>query len=174
MSIIVVFADGSKRLAHNNDDLRERWELRHDITPADVLRESSLGYQLPVVPSECPHEQLLDLSKTYQAILSALYARKEILRRAGYRELEYRHVNAVFGIASAAAHDVKNRLKLLNAQISGNRDAHTQALWGYIHRLEEACIRNLIPLPEPPYAGYKLARRIRDLIDDEYQQGGDS
>jgi len=50
---IILFADGSRRMAHNNDDLRERWELRKPTECERIIDEHRNGIRVPqFVPSD--------------------------------------------------------------------------------------------------------------------------
>lgn len=53
MSAQVVFSDGSRRMAHNNEDLFERWRMRVEANRDDVHRRPD-RYVAEFIPSEQP------------------------------------------------------------------------------------------------------------------------
>lgn len=159
MSVTIIFANGSKQMAHNTDDLRERWELRQQAGQTEIQQESERGYAVPF-PSENPsYEELWSLRAEYTAILVAVNARRKMLYPARIFRREHAHLAFVYAEVVSAQAQVKLLLKLMS---QGNRftrvEAERGALWHYSQHLEQLLTELGIELPPEPYEGYRTPR----------------
>lgn len=75
----IVFADGSKAMAHNLDDLYQRWILRYDDAPTTDI-EQPVELFVPALPILSNHEQIRQLEFELHEKMSFLQERLSELK----------------------------------------------------------------------------------------------
>ena len=161
MSVKILFSDGSKEMAHNTDDLRERWELRQRIGQEEIQIESQHGYSIPYPSTEYTYRQLVSLKAVYVAMLPALQARKKALYPERLFRREHAHLSFVYAEIIAGIAEVKSLInetedKYLFAKLKQEREQ----LWHYAHLLEKLLIETGIPLPPEPFEGCRQTGEV--------------
>lgn len=112
----VVFSNGSKAMAHNLDDLYERWMIRHsEWTSAPTYdTDDSLDIFLPPLPEITSQEQVRAIREQLQDkkayIQHAIFSLKSI---RGLRAAEYENRRAPLSAAMQRLHQQGRALKAL-------------------------------------------------------------
>lgn len=161
--VIVVFADGSKRLAHNLDDTRERWELRKEVCRRELELESERGYAVVQIDQDTPFDEYLQYQAVLVDQLSAIKTRIAGAPRGSYL---LRHLYAVsdtireqLQIAKQiAAHHTMSEMErnrqqkhqMKRERIEAAEQEVRDILFPYARKLERALLDAGLPLPEKP------------------------
>lgn len=163
MSARIVFADGSKQLSHNNHDLRERWELRRDISAGLVRDESKFGYTVPVVDETTTFDQLGQLKGNYELMISAVNARMKHLVPEDRFWHERQHMRFVLAELRANQIHVKELLRAKRIEQANTEDRELfQCVKVYALELEDLLMAVGIQLPPPPIDRWNEIREWRD------------
>lgn len=143
MKAFVVFADGSKKLAHNLDDTRERWLLRKCDEPAEIQQTIRRGVFLPAVNHETPIKDIDKHIESLQAQRTALVHYIGVVDQTrnypnrGMLKKSLEGVIAAVNAEIATAHRVQNEL---NAETEQKRAIREQV--NYANYLASLLRRN--------------------------------
>lgn len=116
---IVVFSDGSKRLAHNLDDSAFRWMERKAAQADEVRHEFGSGIVLPDVSNPETYDQAIAFKAQLVAAKTALEQRRLLLDGQYAYADEFRHVrlgiHEVDGLLHALAEPMRKfRIEMAN------------------------------------------------------------
>lgn len=99
----VVFANGSKTMAHNLDDQYQRWMLRREEAPPEKASDPEIGIEefVPDLPDELSSLEIIDLKQILieKKVYLAQVARDLDANRYDYGKREYHYRRASIGIA---------------------------------------------------------------------------
>lgn len=108
--VLIVFADGSKQMAHNTDDLKLRWYERKVVRAREVDDELYSGIPLPIYDFPQDREWAIQ----YQAELKEL--RMGLMQRASIAQEQRMPENAYRSLVNARM-QVEAKLGLINKKV---------------------------------------------------------
>lgn len=148
MSVHILFADGSRQLSHNNDDLRERWELRREFQAADIIAEAERGYAVPMLDSYESLDAMIEMRGVYVTMQSALHTR----RRERVDLKTYQLILSVEAELLGMQSQLRAKIK------QAARADYTETLMRYAVELEGLLTDSGIDLPPAPFAAWERMR----------------
>lgn len=161
MTAYIIFSDGSRQLSHNNDDLRERWELRREIDSDLLCRESVVGYEIPVLHNFDDDERVFGMLATYKEMLIGIEARTAFIGSEKPRTISKKHLGRAKQELLAQISILKDQIKLINIRRANTEDRqYIHELTPYIRELEARLMRLGEPLPQAPSRWQKGKKRV--------------
>lgn len=152
MTVKIVFADGSKQMSHNTEDLRERWELRKEVECITVRQESAVGFEIPLLEAANSFDEVCVARRVYVQMDKAIQVRFALLRPANKYAREREHLAFVQADVTQELHKANTRIKN-HRQDRADRDEHRAfvQLQKYAHQLEECVLACGAELPDSPF-----------------------
>ena len=115
---IIMFADGSKQMAHNLDDSRLRWELRRLNSVEDVLNFSHMGIAIPDFGIPKDYHEAVHNRAQIQAMIASVNLSQSFLKGIRYKKQWY-HLSSVNQELGRQMMIIKDFIKRQNMELNG-------------------------------------------------------
>lgn len=168
MTVTVIFSNGSKSLSHNNDDLRERWELRRQLNIDAIAVESRQGYGIPEIESYGDMEEVRRVRETWVKMTGAVQERLTVLKEIPFYQVQRfaLHLREVKVLLDQHLRVTKEIIRNDNvAKNEADAVKRADALSKYVHQLEKAVLLMGGELPDCPLEGWTTW----DKLPEEYR-----